>query len=85
MYDSISYAIRENPEKVADIAPLVAAQFPTLFEDSKYGIFDGQIADPNLRAKLADDISKSDGMNSIQKAKIISNLNKNGKIPQGMA
>lgn len=85
MYDTIAYALNESPEQLADIAPLVMTQFPTLFEQSKYKTFDGIIIDPNDKARMADDISKRDDLNSIQRAKMISQINKTGKVPEGMA
>jgi hypothetical protein len=42
-------------------------------------MFDGKLIDPQERAKAADDTSKRDDLNSLQKAKIINELNKSGK------
>ena len=84
MYNTIAYALNESPEQVADIAPLVMTQFPTIFEKSKYKVFDNKIIDPNDRARAADDISKRDDLNSIQRAKAISMINKSGMLPPGI-
>lgn len=79
MYETIAYTLNENPEKIGNIAPLVMAEFPTLFEEKKYKMFDGIILDPADRAKAADDTSKRDDLGSLQKSKIIRELNKSGK------
>jgi hypothetical protein len=85
LYETIAYALNESPEQIANVAPLVMTQFPQIFEQSKYKIFDGMIVDPNDKARMADDISKRDDLNSIQRAKMISQINKTGKAPEGIA
>lgn len=84
LYNTIAYALNESPEQIANVAPLVMTQFPNLFEQSKYKIFDGVVIDPNDKARMADDISKREDLNSIQRAKAISQLNKTGKAPEGL-
>lgn len=82
MYDTIAYALNENPQKIKDVAPVIMMQFPMLFEDSPYAIFDNKIIDPNDRARMADSLSKDDTLNSIQKARMISRINKTGEVPK---
>jgi hypothetical protein len=84
MYQTIAYALNESPEQVSSVAPLIMTQYPNLFEQSKYKIFDGVITDPNDKARMADDISKRDDLNSIQRAKMIGQINKTGKVPEGI-
>ncbi len=79
MIDTIVQALNDDPEAIESIAPMVTMQFPDLFEKSKYNMFDGKILDPNERAKAADQTSKRKDMGSIQKAKIIDELNNTGK------
>lgn len=79
MIDTITQALNDEPEALESLGPMVAMQFPNLFAKSKYNMFDGKILDPNERSKAADDTSKRDDLNSLQKAKIINELNKNGK------
>ncbi len=79
MIQAITQALNEDPEAVGSIASMVAMQFPTLFEKSKYKMFDGKILDPQERAKAADEVSKRDDLNSLKKFKIINELNKTGK------
>ena len=81
MVDTIDQALNEDQESVANIAPLILQQFPTIFERSKYQVFDGIIAGPD-RAKAADAVSKMDNLNSIQRAKAIDGINKSGKMPE---
>jgi hypothetical protein len=82
--DTIAQALNEDQGSVADIAPLLMTQFPTLFEKSQYKVFDGKFVDPNEKAKAADAISKRDDLNSIQRAKMINQINKKGEMPQGL-
>lgn len=77
--DTITQALNGDPEDVANLMPQLSKQFGALFEKSKYKAFDGQILDPNDKARAADDTSKRDDLNSLQKAKIINELNKTGK------
>lgn len=79
MIAAITQALNEDPDAVGSVAAMMAMQFPTLFEKSKYKMFDGKILDPQERAKAADETSKRDDLNSLQKAKIINEVNKTGK------
>ena len=60
-------------------------QLPDVFEKSKYKVFDGRFIDPNDKARAADSISRREDINSIQRAKMISKINKTGEVPEGMA
>lgn len=84
MIEMVAQALDSDQEALSDIAPLIISQFPTLFEKSKYQVFDGIIA-PTDRPKAADAISKKEDMNSIQRAKAINDINKSGKFPQELA
>ncbi len=79
MIENVVQALNDDPESVGAIASLIAAQYPTLFEKSKYTMFDGKLLDPQERARAADETSKRDDLNSLKKAKIINELNKTGK------
>ena len=83
LYSTIAYALNESPEQIENVAPMVMLQFPQIFEKSKYKLFDNKFLDPNDRAKAADEISKREDMNSIQKAKAINTINKTGMMPEG--
>lgn len=84
MVDTIAQALNGHPEDLGNIASLLSTQFPTLFERSKYKTFDGKFVDPNDKARAADEISKRDDLNSIQRAKMINKINKTGEVPEGM-
>jgi len=84
MVDTISHALNGNVEDLGNIAPLLLTQFPNMFERSKYKVFDGAFIDPNDKAKAADSISKRDDLNSIQRAKMINQINKKNEMPEGM-
>lgn len=79
MIQSVAQALNDDPDAIESIAPMVTMQFPTLFEKSKYNMFDGKILDPSDRARMADETSRRTDIGSVQRAKIISELNKSGK------
>ena len=79
LIDTVAQALNDDPESVESLGAMVTMQFPTLFAKSKYNMFDGKILDPQQRAKAADDTSKRSDINSIERARIISELNKTGK------
>ena len=84
MVNIIAQALDGDSENIGDIAPLIMTQFPTIFEKSKYKVFDGKFIDPNDKARVSDAISKRDDLNSIQRAKMINQINKKGEMPQGL-
>lgn len=84
LVNTIAQALDTDSEDIANIAPMIVAQFPHIFEKSKYQVFDGVIASTE-RAKAADAIAKREDMNSVQRAKAINGINKSGKFPQELA
>ena len=84
LIDTIAQALNGDVEDISNITPMIAQQFPNIFERSKYQVFDGIIA-PTNRAKAADAIARREDMNSIQRAKAIDGINKSGKFPQELA
>lgn len=84
MVDAITEGLNGSGEEISKVMPLIINQMPTLFQNSKYNVFDGKFLDPNDRAKAADDISKREDMNSIQRARMINKINKTGEMPEGM-
>jgi hypothetical protein len=84
MVDAITEGLNGTGKEVSKAIPFIINQMPLLFEDTKYNVFDGKFLDPNDRAKAADDISKRDDLNSIQRAKMINKINKTGEMPEGL-
>jgi len=84
MVETLTVALNGDPDDLSDIMPLIMTQFPEAFEKSKYKVFDGRFIDPNDKARAADSISRREDINSIQRAKMISKINKNGEVPEGM-
>jgi hypothetical protein len=84
MLETLTMALNGDPGDLSDILPLILLQMPEVFEKSKYKIFDGKFLDPNDKARAADSISKREDLNSIQRAKMISKINKNGEVSEGM-
>jgi hypothetical protein len=83
MIETLAMALDGDPEDVSDIMPMIYTQFPEHFEKSKYKIFDNKFIDPNDRARAADATSKREDIDSIQRAKMISKINKTGDVPEG--
>ncbi len=81
---AIKDAMNKDPNKLTNAAMGLYAQMPELFEDSNYKVFNGRFIDPNDRAKAADDISKRDDLNSIERARMINKINKTGEVPEGL-
>ena len=84
MVHTVAQAMNGEPDDLTNMASIMATQFPDLFEKSKYMIFDGKFLNPNDKARAADDISRRDDLDSIQRAKMISRINKTGEVPEGM-
>jgi hypothetical protein len=84
MIHTVAQAMNGEPDDLSNLASIMVSQFPDLFEKSKYMVFDGKFLNPNDKAKAADDISKRDNLDSIQRAKMISKINKTGEVPEGM-
>lgn len=79
LIDAAFEAMNRRHGDLKSIIGRIALERPEIFIPSKYNMVDGVILDPNERAKAADDMSKRDDVGSIQKAKIIRELNKTGK------
>lgn len=84
MAETLTMALNGDPDDLSNIMPLIMTQFPEAFEKSKYKVFDGRFIDPNDKARAADSISRREDINSIQRAKMISKINKTGEVPEGM-
>jgi len=84
MIHTVAQAMNGEPDDLSNLASIMVSQFPDLFEKSKYMVFDGKFLNPNDKAKAADDISKRDNLDSIQRAKMISKINKTGEVPEGL-
>ena len=82
--DAITEGLNGTGKEVSKAIPFIINQMPLLFEDSKYNVFDGKFLDPNDRAKAADDISRRDDLNSIERARMINKINKTGEVPEGL-
>lgn len=84
MIDTITDALNGDADDLANIAPLVMSQFPTLFEKSKYKTFDGKFIDPMDKSRAADEISKRDDLDSVKRFQMINDINKHNKMPEGL-
>lgn len=60
--------------------PIFAQQFPQVFENDEYNMFDGKIIDPNDRQRYAESVYNSTDINDFQKAEILNHLNKTNEV-----
>lgn len=81
LYRSIAYGLNKSPKNLPNVIPLLMTEYPDIFEEdpSSYNLLDGKFIDSNEAAKAADETSKRSDLNSVQKAKIINEINKNKK------
>jgi len=70
----------KHPRKLEKIMPLIARQYPHLFEYSEYGDWDGKLIDPADRQIYTKDIRDRTDLNEYQKAEIIDHLNKTNEM-----
>jgi len=66
----------KHPRKLEKFLPLIARQYPNLFEFDEYGAWDRKLIDPADRQLYTKDIMKRDDLNEYQKAEVIDHLNK---------
>jgi hypothetical protein len=81
--DAMIEGMNGSPKELSKIIPLLIGEMPTLFVNTDYNVFNNEFLDPEHKAKAADNISKREDLNSIQRAKLINQINKN-KVPEGM-
>jgi hypothetical protein len=82
MINAFVYALNKDHEGVPDIATVMLTMFPNIFERTKYKMFDGKFMGGD-NAKAADDVSRREDLDSIQRAKLINKIN-NNKVPEGL-
>lgn len=89
MLKAVAQGMNGDPDDLSNAASIMSSQFPDIFEKFKigkieYSVFDGKFLDPNDKARAADQISKRDDLNSIERARMINKINRTGEVPEGM-
>lgn len=78
MFEGIKDVFDHDPERLSEIAPVLAQKMPHLFTRDKYNRFDGRIVTEKDKAAAIKDTLSNTSLNSIQQSAIITKLNKEG-------
>jgi len=70
----------KNPEKMKKFMPILARQYPNLFEYDEYGAWDSKLIDPADRQLYSRDINRREDLNIYQKTEIIDHLNRTNEM-----
>lgn len=78
MFEGVKDVFDHDPERLPELAQVLAMKMPHMFARDKYNRFDGRIlSEQDKQRAIKDTLSNSD-LNSIQQAEIITKLNKDG-------
>lgn len=78
MFEAVKDTYDHEPEMLGEIAQVLSLKMPHLFERDKYNRFDGRIlSEKDKQAAIKDTLLKNE-LSSIEQAKIITRLNKEG-------
>jgi hypothetical protein len=78
MFEGIKDVYDNDPERLSELAPVLAQKMPHLFTRDKYNRFDGRIMSEQDKNRAIKDTLSDTSLNSIQQAEIISKLTKDG-------
>lgn len=78
MLDAVKDVYENNPENLGELAQVISMKMPHVFEKDKYNRFDGRILSEVDKQKAIKDTLLNEKINSIEQAKIITKLNKEG-------
>lgn len=78
MFEAVQDTYEHEPEMLGEIAQVLSMKMPHLFERDKYNRFDGRILSEQDKAKAIKDTLLNSNISSIEQAKIITKLNKEG-------
>lgn len=78
MLEAVTDVFDNNPEMLPDLAQVIARKMPHFFERDKYNRFDGRIMTEADKAKAIKDTLGDTRLSTIEQAKIITRLNKEG-------
>jgi hypothetical protein len=82
MFEAVQDTYDRDPEMLSEIAPVLAQKMPHFFERDKYNRFDGRIMNEADKQKAIKDTLLRKDIGSIEQAKIITKLNKEGLYDQ---
>lgn len=78
MFEAVKDTYDHEPERLGEVAQVLAMKMPHLFERDKYNRFDGRILSEADKQKAIKDTLLRQDISSIDQAKIITRLNKEG-------
>jgi hypothetical protein len=78
MFESVQDVFDNNPEQLPELAQVLSMKMPQFFEKDKYNRFDGRILSEKDKQKAIKDTLLKTDISSIEQAKIITKLNKEG-------
>jgi hypothetical protein len=69
-----------SPELLADGLAKIAGLVPHIFEDDKYGSFDGKIKNPEMQKKFLNDLRADEALSSVEKARLATRVFRGEKV-----
>lgn len=78
MFEAVQDVFDHNPENLPELAQTLAMKMPHFFEKDKYNRFDGRILTEKDKSQAVKDTLLNSKLSSIEQAKIITRLNKEG-------
>lgn len=78
MLEAVKDTYDHDPEMLSQLAPVIAQRMPHFFERDKYNRFDGRIMNEADKSKAIKDTLGDSRLSTIEQAKIITRLNKEG-------
>ena len=73
---------RKDMRTLQKVMPQIANMVPHVFEQDDYGIFDGKIIDPNMKAIYSQKVMDDPSLDSIEKTEILDHLNRTNEVLQ---
>jgi hypothetical protein len=78
MFEAVKDTYEREPERLGELAQVIAMRMPHVFERDKYNRFDGRILSDQDKNRAIKDTLTNPKLNAIQQADIITRLNKEG-------
>lgn len=78
MFEAVKDVYENNPESLPELAQVIAMKMPHVFEKDKYNRFDGRILSEQDKQKAIKDTLLNTKISTIEQARIITKLNKEG-------
>jgi hypothetical protein len=78
MFEAVSDVMENNPEELPALAQVLSQKAPHFFAKDKYNRFDGRIISEKDKQMAIKDTLLNDSLSTIEQAKIITKLNKEG-------